>query len=105
MELCSVERRGSGHKAEGLIDYRQGVEQSETPVKSATINQNPDGVTEFCRTFGTYILLASIAGVSCCALHTLPVFLTPLRGFGGGILCISSSATVSFPVFGVPIYN
>jgi len=50
---------------ERATDYRQVVECSaRNPCKHGKRISNPDGVTEFCRAFGTFKIFAFIAGVS-----------------------------------------
>ena len=61
---------------EGATEHRQAVERSETPASLASGNENPDGVTEFCRTFGTYILVDHLSR-GFASLHRLPVFCRP----------------------------
>ena len=65
---------------ERATDYRQVVEcAARNPCKHGKRISNPDGVTEFCRAFGTFKIFAFIAGVTCYALHRLPVFRPGLR--------------------------
>ena len=50
---------------ERATDYRQVVEcAARNPCKYGKRISNPDGVTEFCRAFGTFKIFAFIAGVS-----------------------------------------
>ena len=50
---------------ERATDYRQVVEcAARNPCKHGKRISNPDGVTEFCRAFGTFKIFAFIAGVS-----------------------------------------
>ena len=51
---------------------------ARNPCKQCKRNQNPDGVTEFCRAFGTYFLVADFSR-GFASLHHLPVFLPGLR--------------------------
>ena len=65
-----------------------GVERSETPVQRTTTKQNPDGVTEILSYLRHLHSSIIIAGVTCFALHTLPVIFTPRQGLDGEMLCI-----------------
>ena len=66
-------------KPEGVLEHRQVVEcVARNPCKQCKRNQNPDGVTEFCRAFGTYFLVADFSR-GFASLHHLPVFLPGLR--------------------------
>ena len=50
---------------ERATDYRQVVEcAARNPCIHSKRISNPDGVTEFCRAFGTFKIFAFIAGVS-----------------------------------------
>ena len=49
-------------KPEGVLEHRQVVEcVARNPCKQCKRNQNPGGVTEFCRAFGTYFLVADFS--------------------------------------------
>ena len=49
---------------EGAAEHRQAVEcAARNPCKHGKRISNPDGVTEFCRAFGTYKMFAFLAGV------------------------------------------
>ena len=85
---------------ERATDYRQVVEcAARNPCKHGKRISNPDGVTEFCRAFGTFKIFAFIAGVSLrftACLYSVQAFglpstlgrdSPPLReGLGGGSL-------------------
>ena len=80
---------------EGATEHRQVVERSETPASLASGNENPDGVTEFCRTFGTYILVDHLSR-GFASLHRLPVFCRPFGAYGTKTLHMSGHLLLFF---------
>ena len=66
-------------------EYRQVVKRSETPAYCVTNNSNPDGVTEFCRAFGTNTFAGRLSRGFVPLRFTPPpaCVLTPLRGLPG----------------------
>ena len=83
MHESNAERR-STTKAEGLtrIQAGGGVRSTKPLLKSAHNNKSAEGPTEFLSPRrGFDLFLTRLAGVPCYALHRLPVFFRPLRGF------------------------
>jgi len=64
---------------ERTTDHRQAVKRSGTPAYRSTVNQAPKAAIEkkanvSVTPFGVPLLAVCSAGVSCFALHHLPVF-------------------------------